>query len=835
MYKLDQLYLSLKPKYKPMKTSARVISALILISALFSAAEVNAQNTDLVNTQVRNGLTNHYKKYPQEKIFVHTDADLYTNGQTIWYKLYAAAYGKPTELSRIAYVVLTDSTGKAVLKNKLPMTGGKAYGNLDLPDSLHSGWYQLTGLTAWMMNFDEAGLFHKRIYIQNLTEKLPKQSAENKETKYHILFYPEGGELVEGTLCNIAFKAWDANGLPVKVEGEITSSDHTVIAKLKTIHDGMGSFEMEGFSIKNYTAQVRFPDQTEQTIALPLFKKQGLVLKVNSLPGDVVELRLSAGSALEQSRNIVVAAFQENGTIKTFPLILNQGINLVALNKSELSTGVLRITAFSERGVPLAERIAYINKEDQLQLSLKSSGISFDPRAKSTFKLTSELSAREPVAGNFSVAITDADAVGASEDDNIYTSLLLSSELKGKIYHPGYYFQNKSDSLKQQLDLVMLTNGWRHFKWDKILNDEPLTLKYFVENTQFLVGKIENYKEQDKLRVKLIVSNDDSTKYAGIIEPDTAGNFVLRDYKYRGTAQIMYQVLNKKNRRQQATIKFLNSGIDNSSFWVDTLDCFTQPKLTANGLFLSDAFASNNNNAFANSILLKTVNVKEHRTPLQMVVENHVKHLEATNAYYFDLLNETPGPSGGPMGGGVLSYLQGKVPGLDISIDPATGVHFKYHGASSVYGSGSEPIFYVDEAMSNFEDITSIPMTDIALVRFVPPPVPFAPMNGGFIGAIMVYTKNGNDLKGKVNPLFGQYQFNGYSVTREFASPDYSSSKPKPKADTRTTLYWEHDLETDNFGSAKFYFYNSDKAKHYRVVIQGMDAQGRIGYLSEVF
>ena len=818
-----------------MKNFAGIFSALIFISALLTGAEVYAQNTDSVNTYVRTALTNHYKKYPQEKVFIHTDADLYANGQTIWYKVYASAYGKPTELSRIAYVVLTDSTGKVVLKNKLPINGGTAHGNLDLPDSLHSGWYQLTGLTAWMMNFDEAGLFHKRIYVQNLAEKLPAPSDANNETKYHILFYPEGGDLVEGTLCNIAFKAWDDKGLPVKVEGEIISSDNAQIAKLKTIHDGMGDFEMEGFSIKNYTAKVRFPDQSEQTIALPPFKKQGLVLKVNSLPADVIEVRLSVGNGLEKYRNIVVAAFQENGTIKTFPLVLNQGINLINLNKSDFATGILRITAFNDKGVPLAERIAFINRDDQLKLSLKASGLSFDPRAKSTFKLTAELSAREPIAGNFSVAITDADAVGASEDDNIYTSLLISAELQGKIYHPGYYFQNKSDSLKQQLDLVMLTNGWRHFKWDMILNDQPFALKYFVESTQFLVGKIENYKEQDKLKVKLIVSNDDSTKYAGVIEPDTAGNFVLRDYKYRGTAQIMYQVIGKKNKRQHGSIKFLNSGIDNSSFWVDTLDCFTQPKLSADGLFLSDAFAAKSDKAFANSILLKTVNVKEHRTPLQMVVENHVKHLEATNAYDFDLLNETPGPSGGPMGGGVLSYLQGKVPGLDISIDPATGVHYKYHGASSIFGAGNEPIFYVDEAMSDFEDISSIPMTDIALVRFVPPPVPFAPMNGGFIGAIMVYTKNGNDLKGRVNPLFGHYQFNGYSITREFASPDYGSSKPGPKTDTRTTLYWQHDLETDNFGSSKFHFYNSDKAKHYRVVIQGMDAQGRIGYLNEVF
>ncbi len=808
---------------------------MAFISTLLNAPGAKAQNSDTVDSHLRSSLTNLYKKYPQEKIYIHTDANQYTNGQSLWYKVYAEAYGKLTDLSRIVYVALTDSTGRVILKNKLPMNEGKAHGNLDLPDSLHSGWYQLTGFTAWMMNFDESGLFHKRIYVQNLAERSPSPLEAKTETKYHILFYPEGGELVEGALCNIAFKAWGENGLPVNVEGSIWSSDHTEIAKLKTLHDGMGSFDMEGFSQKKYLARVRFPDHTEQIITLPSFRKEGLGLKVNALPAGAVELRLFAGNGANSYHNIVIAAFQENGTIKTSALTLNQGINLVALNKNDFSTGILRITVFSDQGLPLAERIVFINKDDQLKLSLKTSSLSFEPRARSTFKLTSELSPREPVSGNFSVAITDADAVPASEDDNIYTSLLLSSELKGKIYHPGYYFQNKSDSLKQQLDLVMLTNGWRHFKWDLILNDQPIALKYFVENSQFLVGKIEHYHEQDKLKVKLIVSNYDSTKYAGLVEPDSSGNFVLRDYKYRGAAKVLYQVINNKNRRQPASVTFLNSGVDNSRFWVDTLNCFTQARPAVNELFLSNAFAAKSDRAFANSILLNTVKIKEHRTPVQLVVANHVKHLDANNAYDFDLLDESPGPAGGAMGGGLLTYLQGRVPGLEILINPATGVHFRYHGASNIYNSVNMPVFYLDESLTEMDNVTNIPMSEIALVRFVPPPVSFAPANGGFIGAIMVYTKNGNDMKFKSNPLFGEYKFNGYSITREFAAPDYGSPGTNPKVDTRTTLHWQHDLETDNFGAAKFHFYNSDKAKHYRVVVQGVDAQGRIGYLSEVF
>jgi hypothetical protein len=811
-----------------MKKLDRILSLVALFCLLWLTSTSCAQNIDSVNSHVRASLANLYKKYPQEKIFIHTDADLYANGQTIWYKAYTMAYGKPTDLSRIVYVVLTDSTGKAVLKNKLPMTASKAHGNLELPDSLHSGWYQLTAFTAWMMNFDEEGLFHKRIYVQNLAERLPDALTTKKKSKYHIRFFPEGGDLVEGNLCNIAFKAWDDYGNPAKIEGEVKSSDGSEIAKLTTIHDGMGSFTMEGFAVKSYKAIVRFPDQSEQTISLPPFKRKGLVLRVNSLPADVVEVRLSMGSGIDQYRNIVVAAFQDNGTIKTFPLMLNQGINLVQLKKSDFSTGILRITAFNDQGIPLAERIAFINKDDQLKLSLKASTLSLQPRTKSTFKLTSGLSERQPLSGNFSVTVTDADAVNASEDDNIYTSMLVSSELIGKVYHPAYYFQNNSDSLKEQLDLVMLTNGWRHFKWDAILNNKPLTLKYFVENTQFIVGKIDHYNEKDKLKVKVIVNNADSTKYMSMIEPDTSGRFVLTGYDHQGRAEMLYEVVGKKNRKQDATVKFLNSGIDTGSYWVDTLNCFAQLRPVRGEQFAADTYSENNRRLLTKGIALKTVSITEHRTPLQLLVETHVKHLEATRAYDFDLLNTHPNIFSA-FDGGVLAYLAGRVPGLQIS-----GKHFTYHGPSSIAGESS-PLFYIDEASATVDEVIDVPMTEIALVRFVPPPVGFAPLNGGAIGAIMIYTKNGNDIKNSPNLLFDSYAFNGYSITREFASPDYGRLKPDAKPDTRTTLFWQHDLDTDNFGEAKFHFYNSDKAKRYRIVIQGMDAEGRIGYLSQVF
>ena len=112
-----------------------------------------AQRTDTLESKIRTSLTTYYQRSPQEKIFIHTDKSIYASGQTVWYKAYATAYGRPSELSQIAYVQLTDKTGNVLTKNKIQLTNGVSHGNVELPANLATGWYELTGFTARMMNF----------------------------------------------------------------------------------------------------------------------------------------------------------------------------------------------------------------------------------------------------------------------------------------------------------------------------------------------------------------------------------------------------------------------------------------------------------------------------------------------------------------------------------------------------------------------------------------------------------------------------------------------------------------------------------------------------------
>jgi len=812
----------------------------ILLYALFNIQVTSAQtispSLDSVGHKLSTTLSDHYKRYPQEKIFLHTDQNVYLSGQTIWYKAYEQTYGKPSALSAIVYVRLSDAKGKLIKQDMLPLKTSRANGNIALPDSLPTGWYRLQAFTAWMLNFDTDGIYHKNVYIQNIHDAVIATLVDDAVKTYHVNFFPEGGDLVEGNICNIAFKATDENGLPANVYGDVLDNNKNLVEKLVTVHDGMGSFKLEADANTSYNAQVHFPDGSVQNIPLPKIKKTGISMRVNAAPTTELEVMIANTGQLENYKNIIVVAEQNNGLFATYPLQLSRGINVFSFKKNSFSTGILRLTVFDERALPLAERIVYINNNDRLNLSLNKDTLTFSPKSKNVFTLNLKDNNNQPVKANLSVSITDA-ATGADPENNIYSYFLMSSELHGYIHQPAYYFSNSSDTLQQQLDLVMLTSGWRHFKWDTVFRDKPRSLKYGFEHTLSIAGKIENYHDQDDLRIKMMITNSDSSKNLIVLQPDSTGVFLLKDYTHQGTATINYEVVNKKNKRQPVSITFFKRGADTAQFTGDTVNRVTETKPVINKTFL-DSVKSEQQNGLG--IILKTVNVKSQQlTPTEQLIKNHVRRLETDAAYTLDLA-DTPLPPGD-----IMHYIQGRFPGLNIII-AANGaiVGYTYHGPSLLVRGDStsgktpnEPYFYIDEASATAGDVMSIPLDDVALIRFAPPPVWFAPLNGGDTGAILIYTKKYGDGKNTGTRMqgFDQYNFNGYSVTREFASPDYSAARHSMQPDYRTTLYWNHDLNTDDHGNIKIRFYNSDKAKKYRVTIQATDSDGRTGFLNEVF
>ncbi len=833
---------------------AVLTAAAPLLSCCGLAQQTMQNNPAKFEAGTQSSLQSYFKNYPQEKLFAHLSQDAYSSGETLWYKIYAMAYGKPSALSGIVYVQLTDTAGNIIVQNKLPLIEGKAHGNIDIDPKLKTGWYKLSAFTSWMMNFDHESYFNQKIYIHNSSAQgSVTGEKEVIEKNYHIAFFPEGGDLVNGSIARVAFKAFSDDGLPAKVEGIVKDKANTIISKLVTVHDGMGEFSIEPGSDITYSATVKFPDGSSQVVQLPNTKAEGISIQANQVQ-DAVKLTITFAATKKRSENCLLAAVQNNGVVNTYPLQLSNGFNEFNLPKAPFSTGILRLTLFSDEGMPVTERLVFINKHDLKSSDLAADTLSFSPNGFNSFSVAIKDQANQLVKGSFSVSITDGNAFGNVISQNIYSALLLSPELKGEVYNPGYYFKNSSDSLAQQLDLVMLTNGWRHFSWQRILNNENYVITHAVEHSPYIAGRVLGYTDlqsNDQLNVKLMIFNHDSTKFVGYAVPDASGSFILKDFNHQGIADVYIQTVDKKGRNKGRKVKLYS--VPGDSLALLKADAFAEqalPRLP--GYFILRAEAEAKNREFESTVMLKTVNVKAKKvTPTEKRIAEHVSpEHQVDHEFTLDLVNNPT------VNIGIINYIKGKFPGL-LVVGDSNRPQFLYHGGNSLEGAPGQlsasaaqqqsdmsqdnhflPYFYLNDAPVEYMAVKDFSLDDIALITFIPPPVWFAPYNGGNAGALMIYTKRQSDQIKEVTGISSTYDhfiFNGYSITREFAQPNYRKIKQSGLLDDRITLYWNHDIETDAKGILRFKFNNTDVAKKFRVVIQGMDSSGGLVYVQREF
>ena len=812
---------------------------------------------DSPGDRIQSTLVSYYKKYPVEKVYVQTDKSVYLSSQTIWCKIYTTAYGGPSGISRVAYLQLIDKKGNIVVAKKLFLIDGSARGDIYIPDSLPGNTYQLRCFTAWMLNFEESGLFHKNLMIRNFADTsaaFSKRTARSEHFRLH--FFPEGGDLVEGLASTVAFKATDEYGFPAEVTGEVRDETGTLISRITTVHDGMGKFELRPDALHHYMADIRFPDSSRQEIPLPEPKSSGVVMQVAERTPDEITLRIKyREQAKGQYRHLTLAGFQNTGESVVYPVDMNPGTNLFDIQCKDFSPGILRLTLFDARQIPLTERIVFIENKGRIAVQLARDTVSFKAKSRSSFsvKLSDEYWKLDKTS--LSVSVTDADQV---PDDtlsaDIMSSLLMSSELKGYVYNSGYYFRHSDQETRNALDLVMLTNGWRHFAWKQVLNDEPYALSYPVEKSLFVAGQILDYGKyapNAKPTLKLVIHNQDNSGFIGQAEPDSSGRFILKDYNISGLSEIYFHGTTQKNMDKTLRVKFITPTLDT----VSTAPIINPPVLafgdtytTAWGIKEAAQIQS-----LHNAKLLKPAVVRGHAPgSTEMVIRKYVSSGFETDYYHdADLIN-TPYPNSMSL----FDFLQGRFAGLTVlgtEDDPEFYVNTpepplpgnnqpkqpdKKSPKTDDKRKTPYPYFFLNEIMTNFQNVKDLPLNEIALIRYIPPPAYMAPMNGGWIGVIAIYTKKLDDERvgsKATDATHNRYIFHGYSVTREFPEPDYSRNDSLASGlDVRTTLYWNPYLAPDSSGQIQFDFYNSDLAKRYRVVIEGMDSRGRLMYLDSL-
>jgi hypothetical protein len=536
-----------------------IITSLIWLSCSFGSYSQDTAFSGKVIAALKNFLSTH----PAEKAYLHFDKPYYAAGDTMYFKAYVTMGQRhqPSQISGVLHVDLINTQNKIDQSLLLDVTGGIGKGDFALPDSLPKGNYRVRAYTDWMRNNGETGFFYQTIAVGSLLGNKVLESADRNQQqipgKPEIQFLPEGGSLVSGLKSKIAFKAIGSNGMGIAVKGTITDNAGKTITSFTSAHLGMGWFYLQPEDGKSYSANLTFADGTQNIINLPDAEKLGVTLTADNDSIQKTSVIITANhTAYLQNKGKDYSLLIYSGgvaTVVTSPL--DSTVIRFDIGKHRLRTGVATLTLFSPGGEPISERLFFVQNYDDLRLAVNSDKLAYRAREKVVIKLNAKNRADSLVAGNFSVSVTDENKVQVDEntENTILSNLLLTSDLKGNVEQPNYYFTNVTDEKLKELDLVMLTHGYRQFEWKELLNNSypPATWQPETDLEISGVAKTLGGKPLAKGLVTLM-SGKGHTFLSE--QTDNNGNFRFKSLVFGDTTNFILQAVNVKgNNSTQLT------------------------------------------------------------------------------------------------------------------------------------------------------------------------------------------------------------------------------------------------------------------------------------------
>ena len=798
--------------------------ACILLSISYACAQTDKPTT--LKGQA-NLLKTFFDQHEIEKAYLHFDKPYYAAGDTIYFKAYVVAGEKNvlSPLSGVLYADLITPQNKIINAIKLQIIDGLAWGDFALPDSLPAGNYRVRAYTRLMQNYGSELFFDRTVQIAAIIEKpVTKASAAMQATAPEIQFFPEGGELVPGVPAKVAFKALRADGTGIAASGIISNRAGKAIASFTTSHLGMGAVKFTPYPGESYHADVTFSDGSKNSIPLPAADSTAVAMAVNNLPGKLAIVINAGDSFFRANKNKPLSLlFYSGGKLTTFTDKLTNREMKFDLQSNRLQSGVTQITLLAGDGVPLCERLVFIDNNDKLIVDALTNKYIYQKREHVTLKIHVQNQNREPVSGHFSVSVVDKSKVDINEDkeENILTYLLLTSCLKGYIENPGYYFNNTNDVRRKNLDLVMLTHGYRRFTWKALANNDVPPPTSQPEKSLSIAGLAKSFggKPINNGLVTLIPSAGGALLSENT---DTTGTFRFNNLVFYDSTRFVLNAVNAKgsNNTQLIYRPQLPAPVDEVKYFAST-------DTSASGLIQAYLLNSKNQHEQFLKYYGKGIQLKEVK--IQSVKKFAYRTQSLAGAGNADVLIKG---SDLPRSGMLATLLSGRIGGVYFA-----GIDHPDGGVPKMQiGNGSPMLVIVDGVQRTGEPgrpagINDIWPGDIETIEVLKYTSAAAYGMGGGNGVMVITTKRGVGRDPKDIPSRGvlPITLSGFYKAREFYAPKYDRINDRTRPDLRSTIHWLPEITTDKDGNASFDFYNADSVGQYQVIIEGITNDGTAG------
>jgi hypothetical protein len=783
-----------------------------------------------------------YKTYPQEKVFVQINRQQLAAGEQIWFKGWCTFLQKPSYLSRIVYTDIINDAGIVVEKNIYRLDSlGSWNGHIDISRKWKSGNYTLRAYTAWMLNQPEY-IFQQPFFVYGEDEVNRINNTISK--KLNMQFFPEGGQWIVGVENKMAFVVQDEMGLPVNTSITIKDGNRNTVTSASVLHQGMGMFKFTPKQ-ETYTAEIQTANGAVFTFSLPPVQQEGVQLIVQNTTSNRMFVSVQRGEKFnEKYSRLLIMAHMSGQLVYSTYLDFEEGLTTAPIPKKNLPPGIMQITVMDTLGTPLAERLAFIENYKIHRPKLSFEKKQTDKRSENIWQLKAD----SLFQASLSVLVNNSAVDGKIVLENsIASHLLLTSDIKGYVHEPGFYFQNKSPETLEKLDLLMMVHGWRKFTWKQILQNEAPVLRYPIESNLQIKGIVTKSDRKEVVKdgkVSFVIKGEDSVTYIIDAYLTDKGEFIVDSLNIRDKATVSYLATNNKKENLVVDVKFYPTLFDtlekatlNWKLNLDTLVLANRKSKLAELLYgqlsTSNAFTGDARYLGNVTVTAKKMNRTDslQRSYVTAFFEISDQTLEVPqdrgfmNIWQF-LQREVVGINVNPFEtGGVRSVTFNRFSGMVLGTMNEDG--------SMSGGADDGVLFFLNEIPVSTDIIDALNPDEVALVKIYKGATAFP--FGANAGAIGIYTKKGRSISANQR-MFNSFEKKGFTMIREFYHVDYKKMPDynKMATDKRTTLYWNPKAKFNDQGQLNIRFFNSDITQQYKITVQGIDQKGRIIYSEEL-
>ncbi len=739
----------------------------------------------------------------QEKVFVHTDKTTYLTGETIWFKAYCvqASTHQLSSRSKALNIDMIDNQGKAVEQIRIQLTGGVGRGQIFVGPKLVTGHYSLRAYTSWMRNLDTDLVFQKILTIINSSTPEEGEDPVVNSNELIIDFFPEGGDLVYGIESKVAIKVTDSAGSGKQVTGVIYDNNQNKVLDFFTSEYGLSSFFLSPEIGRSYIASVIEDPGSELRVNLPIPKSAGLVMAVKPAEESTFDVTVMSKGQPEEQVYLIVHTRGKLALIEDQRL--TKGSAHFSIPEGSLAEGISHVTLMNNLFVPVCERLIFKFPDKGALLQLGTNKPSYANREKVILSVNADQLVADSVPTNLSLSVYKYDENLKSGNGSIVSSLLLSSDLKGPIENPDFFFETGHES---ELDLLLLTHGWRRFLWSDILAGEAAQARYMPE---FISPVVAGKVVSDRVRRQL------ESVFLGF-----AGRFPSLNSVHLNSDGSFYFEVPTGIRDQRM---FFWSRVDTlEDHEVQLESSFLLPvaagmKRNPREPKLNEYIEHGNSNIQISHVYLKQTQI----TGITQTAIEVIKPFYDTPDFHYKLDDYTRFEV---MSDIFIEYI-GSV--MIRREESKNYFHVMRQGRTGLRALDLEALVLLDGVPFNDADFMlefdPLKVDEVDVIN------KFYLIGHEIFDGIVNFRTYAGDLAGTPFPSnILEKVYVGLQSPREFFSPDYSTETNRQNRipDFRLSLYWKPDITLGPSGTIDVEFFTSDDAGNYRIELQGIGSDG---------